>query len=103
MRGSIEDLEVRWFMNKDFQLALLRNWKEGSPEKVIDFTRYDLTAKEPEDPEVGKHSRNWSLMNRIHQKQLRPQDKPIPINELKADDKELIKSRYPELLTSGAE
>ena len=28
---------------------------------------YDIPAKEPADPEPGKNSRNWSLMNRINQ------------------------------------
>ncbi len=67
---------------------------------MIDFTRYDLTAKEPADPEEGKHSRNWSLMNRLNQKGTRPQDKPIPISKLTEDDKALIGKRYPELLSS---
>ena len=66
--GSDEELEVRWFMNKDFRLALLRNWKTESPELAIDFTRYDLPAKEPKD--LG---RNWSLINRLNQKGIRPQ------------------------------
>ncbi|NWJ53208.1 MAG: DUF3863 domain-containing protein, partial [Bacteroidetes bacterium] len=36
--GSDADMEIRWFMNKDFRLALLKNWKLNTPEKVIDFT-----------------------------------------------------------------
>ena len=98
VRGSEADLEVRWFMNKDFRLALLRNVKEGTPEKVIDFTRYDLPAKEPADPEPGKQSRNWSLMNRLNQKGTRPQDTPVPLDQLAAEDQETIKRRYPELI-----
>ncbi len=35
--ASDPDLEIRWFMNKDFRLALLKNRKENSSEKVIDF------------------------------------------------------------------
>ncbi|MGB1130754.1 MAG: DUF3863 domain-containing protein, partial [Haloferula sp.] len=97
--GSIEDLEVRWFMNPDFRLALLRNWKKGSEEKVIDFTRYDLPAREPADPEPGKHSRNWSLMNSINQKGIRPQDRATPLTELTAEEQAIIKTRYPELFT----
>jgi hypothetical protein len=96
--GSDADLEVRWFMNKDFRLAFLRNRKENSPEKVIDFTRYDLSAKEPPDPKPGQHIRNWSLMNRINQKGTRPQDKPIDIGQLNVKEKKLIRRWYPELI-----
>lgn len=97
VRGSIEELEIRWFMNKDFRLALQRNWKENTPEKVIDFTRYDLPATEPADPTPGIHSRNWSLMNRLNQKGTRPQDKPISLNDLTDEEKEFIKKQVPEL------
>jgi hypothetical protein len=85
-------------MNKDFRLALLRNWHENTTEKVIDFTRYDLKAVEPADPKPGQHTRNWSLMNRLNQKGIRPQDKPIPIEQLNADEQTIIKRRYPELI-----
>jgi hypothetical protein len=37
-------------MNRDFRLALLRNWQENDTPKVTDFTRYDLPAKEPGCP-----------------------------------------------------
>ncbi len=84
-------------MNKDFRLALLKNTKDGGPEKVIDFTRYDLPAKEPADPGPGVHARNWSLMNRLNQKGTRPQDKPVSIEELTPEEREVIKLRYPEL------
>lgn len=97
VRGSEADLEIRWFMNKDFRLALLKNTKDGGPEKVIDFTRYDLPAKEPADPGPGVHARNWSLMNRLNQKGTRPQDKPVSIEELTPEEREVIKLRYPEL------
>ena len=53
---------------------MLRDWKAGGPEKVIDFTRYDLAAQEPEDC-----GRNWSLMNRINQKSTRPHDTPVAL------------------------
>lgn len=98
VRGSIEEMEVRWFMNKDFRLALQRNWKEGTPPEVIDFTRYDLPAREPADPSPGKHSRNWSLMNRLNQKGTRPQDKPVPLDDLAAREREIIARRYPGLV-----
>jgi arylsulfatase A-like enzyme len=96
--ASDTSLKIRWFMNKDFRLALLSNQKENAPEKVIDFTRYDLKAQEPADPRKGQPIRNWSLMNRLNQKGTRAQDKPININELNADEKAIIKNRYPELI-----
>jgi hypothetical protein len=96
--GSDPNLEIRWFMNKDFRLALLKNRLENSPEKVIDFTRYDLEAKEPVDPKPGKHSRNWSLMNRLNQKGTRPQDQPIDIKELNAEEQAIIECQYPGLI-----
>lgn len=44
---SYNNLELKWFMNKEFRLALLRNWHDkNAPAYVIDFTRYDLKAKE---------------------------------------------------------
>lgn len=96
--GSEPEMEIRWFMNKDFRLALLRNWQDNTPEKLIDFTRYDLKAQEPADPTLGQHTRNWSLLNRLNQKGVRPQDKPIAIGQLNADELAVIKRRYPELI-----
>ena len=101
IRASETDKEIRWFMNLDFRLALLRNWKENDSPKVIDFTRYDLPAKEPADPEPGQQSRNWSLLNRINQKGTRPQDKPVLLTELAPEDQTLIRHHYPELFASG--
>lgn len=96
--GSEPELEIRWFMNKDFRLALLRDWKANTPEKLIDFTRYDFKVQEPEDPRPGEPIRNWSLMNRLNQKGVRPQDKPIPIRELNTEEQAIIKRRYPQLI-----
>ena len=93
--GSETEMEIRWFMNKDFRLALLRDWKANTPEKIIDFTRYDLSAREPEDPKPGQFTRNWSLMNRLNQKGIRPQDKPIDFGQLNAAEKEMVKRQYP--------
>jgi hypothetical protein len=101
IRASQEDLEIRWFMNPDFRLALLRNWKQNDTPMVIDFTRYDLPAKEPDDPENGQHARNWSLMNRINQKGSRPQDQPVPLTELTSEEQSLIRRHYPELFAAG--
>lgn len=99
--GSEPELEIRWFMNKDFRLATLRNWIEQTPEKVIDFTRYDLKAQEPPDPRPGHPIRNWSLMNRLNQKGSRPQDVPMEIEALYPEEQEMIKKRYPVLFEEG--
>ena len=88
--GSDKNMEIRWFMNKDFRLALLRTTGQPATEKVIDFTRYTLPAKEP-----AEMTRRWSLMGEINQKQTRPQDKPVPLSELPPDSKSLIKKHYP--------
>ncbi|MBL8888379.1 MAG: DUF3863 domain-containing protein [Planctomycetaceae bacterium] len=97
IRASQENLEIRWFMNRDFRLALLRDWKAESPEMVIDFTRYDLPAQEPSDPTADEPSRNWSLMNRINQKGSRPADVPVSLSELTEAEQTLIRDRFPEL------
>ncbi|MGL6074349.1 MAG: DUF3863 domain-containing protein [Fimbriiglobus sp.] len=101
IRASQEELEIRWSMNPHFRLALLRNWKENSTPQVIDFTRYDLPAKEPLDPIMGKNSRNWSLMNRINQKGIRPEDKPIPLAELTPDEQAIIRRHDPAAFRFG--
>ena len=79
-------------MNQEFRLALLRNWETNSPYMVIDFTRYDLPAQEPKTLQ-----REWSLMNVLNQKGTRPQDKPIQLGQLSADDQHRIFAKYPEL------
>jgi len=95
--NSWGDEDIRWFMNKSFRLAMLRNWQQNTPEKVIDFTRYDLPAREPADPSPEKPIKDWSLMNRINQKGLRPQDQPISLKDLNKEDQDLIARYYPEL------
>ncbi len=90
--GSEKDLEIRWFMNQEFRLALLNNWTTDSPVMVIDFTRYDLPAHEPKGPQ-----REWSLMNVLNQKGTRPQDKPIRLGQLSHEDQQRIYVKYPEL------
>ncbi len=94
---SYNNLEIKWYMNKEFRLALLRDWHKNEPEHVIDFTRYDLPAHEPSDATPEKPIKDWSLINRINQKGLRPQDRPILLTELKLSEKELISSYYPNL------
>ena len=90
--GSERDLEIQWYMNQEFRLALLRNWVKDTPRMVIDFTRYDLPAQEPQ-----KLQREWSLMNVLNQKGTRPQDKPKRLDQLAAEDQRRIYARYPEL------
>jgi hypothetical protein len=89
--GSDKDKEIRWYMNKNFRLAFLKDIKDNS-ENVIDFTRYDIPAREPQ-----KLSRNWSLMGILNQKQTRPQDAPVPFKNLAEKDRQFIMSEYPEL------
>ncbi len=94
---SYNNIEIRWFMNKEFRLALLHDWHKNEPERVIDFTRYDLTTHEPADASPEKPIKDWSLINRINQKGLRPQDRPILLQELEKSEKELISRYYPDL------
>jgi len=89
--GSDADMKIRWFMNKTFRIALLQDYVKNNQEMVIDFTRYDLKAEEPE----SGSTRNWSLMGDINQKQTRSQDKPIPLTELSEEGKSLVKKYYP--------
>jgi hypothetical protein len=95
--NSFGNEEIHWFMNKSFRLAMVRNWHKNTPYKVIDFTRYDLKAQEPGDASPEHPITDWSLMNRINQKGLRPQDTPVLLAELKPDDQKLIAQYYPEL------
>ena len=37
--GSEKELEIKWFMNREFRLALIRDWMKGTPPMVLDFTR----------------------------------------------------------------
>lgn len=90
--GSEKNLEIEWRMNREFRLALLKDWTAGAPPMAIDFTRYDLPAHEPEGLQ-----REWSLMNVLNQKGTRPQDKPIRLGQLSAEDRRRIYARYPEL------
>lgn len=90
--GSDAEKEIRWFFNKDFRLSLLKVQGNDASERVIDFTRYDRPAKEPQGL-----TRHWSLMGDINQKQTRPQDKPVPLNDLPVASRKIIFSRYPAL------
>ena len=90
--GSEKNLEIRWFMNREFRLALLRDWEEKTAPMVTDFTRYDLPAAEPRGLQ-----REWSLINVMNQKGLRAQDRPVPLAELNAEDQRRIYAVYPAL------
>jgi hypothetical protein len=94
---SYNNLEIEWFMNQSFRLAFLRDWHRNTPRQVIDFTRYDLPAKEPADADPLHPVKDWSLMNRINQKDLRPQDRPVPFSELNGEDKDFIHRVLPSL------
>jgi hypothetical protein len=90
--GSEKELEIQWFMNNEFRLAVLRDWANDSPPLVVDFTRYDMKAEEPH-----KLQRDWNLMNVLNQKGTRPQDKPRRLREFTPEDQRRICARYPEL------
>lgn len=90
--GSEENLEIQWFMNREFRLALLRDWKKQSQWMAFDFTRYDLPAAEPTGIQ-----REWSLMNVLNQKETRPQDTPRRLSAFSAEDQHRIFTMYPEL------
>ena len=90
--GSDANRSIRWFMNKHFRLALLRDWQTNRPEQVIDFTRYDVKAQEPQSL-----TRQWSLMGDINQKQTRPQDRPVPLRNLPEASRQIIQREYPYL------
>jgi hypothetical protein len=90
--GSEKDLRIRWFMNREFRLALLNDWKNGGPAMVTDFTRYDSPAQEPHQLQ-----REWSLMNVLNQKGTRAEDKPMRLGQLSGEDQRRIYARYPEL------
>jgi len=87
--GSDRDKEIRWYMNKDFRLAVLRDIATNT-EKVIDFTPYTVSAQEP-----AGMTRRWSLMGVVNQKQTRPQDVPVPFLEMPQRYRNAILQRYP--------
>jgi hypothetical protein len=73
---------------------LLQNWQRNHAEQVIDFTRYDVKAQEPQEM-----TRKWSLMGEINQKQTRPQDKPVPFKALPEEYRQIIQRVYPYLFS----
>jgi hypothetical protein len=99
---SYNNLEIRWYMNKAFRLALLSDWHRGTAPRVIDFTRYDLPVHEPSDATPVKPIKDWSLINRINQKGLRVEDAPVMLRELRDEEKELIFRYCPDLSNFNA-
>ncbi|MCW3060895.1 MAG: hypothetical protein JWQ02_2716 [Capsulimonas sp.] len=98
IEGSDIDTEIYWYMNREFRLALTRNREPNSRWMVIDFTRYDVPASEPQDAGPDKNVREWSLMNEINQKRTRgAQDEPRPLTELSESNQALIRKHYPKL------
>jgi hypothetical protein len=94
---SYNNLEIEWYMNRSFRLALVRDWHFNTPYQVIDLTRYDLPAQEPQDASPQHPVKNWSLINVINQKGLRPQDKPRLLKELTPGDLEMVLAVLPDL------
>ena len=60
-------------------------------------TALEHSGAESYSPIVVNYGRNWSLLNRINQKGMRLQDKPVFLNELPAEDQAFIRPRLPEL------
>ena len=99
---SYNNLEIEWFMNRKLRLAVLRDWHFNSVPRIIDFTRYDLPAHEPADPDPEHPVKNWGLMNRINQKGLRPQDTPKLFSELAREDQDYIHQFLPDFDEKGS-
>lgn len=90
--GSDSHLSIRWFMNRDFRLAIVKDWQRNGRENVIDFTNYTLKAEEPKEL-----TRKWSLLGEINQKRSREQDTPRPLGRLSSESAALVRERYPSL------
>ena len=91
--GSFSDVQIEWYMNSLFRLAIKTDLKTGA-RRVIDFTDYTKPACEPPDSnyQEGIIYRNWSLLGDINQKGLREQDAPIPLESLTENQQALIRT-----------
>ena len=89
--GSDRDREIRWFMNQQFRLALLRDCR-GRRTRARDRLTRATTC-----PRASRRAltRQWSLMGAINQKQTRPQDRPVRLAALPAEERQRIIARYP--------
>jgi hypothetical protein len=67
------DEEIVWYMNKAFRLGIFSD--AAGKRSVFDYTRYTHDYREPRGP----GERDWSLLDAINQKGLRPQDAPVPL------------------------
>ena len=86
--------EIRWYFNKDFRFATMRNWKENGPLRVMDYTRYDQPYKEPSGNVVDPH---WDLMDLVNQKQTRTQDRNRSFSSLPPEEQQRILKWYPDV------
>ena len=67
--------EITWYMNKAFRLGVFADAKGA--QTVFDYTRYTRDYQEPQ----GLGERDWGLLDQISQKQIRPQDRPVPLDK----------------------
>ena len=88
------EMEIRWFFNKEFRFATIRNWKENSPWRVLDYTRYNQPYQEPSGNVVDRH---WDLMDMVNQKQTRTQDRSRSFSSLPPEEQKRILKWYPEV------
>ena len=95
--GSDADKELTFYANRAFRLVLLRDLADPQLGAVIDFTRYDLPAAEPDDL-----TRSWNLMNPqgINWKNDRGGgvDAPRPLAALSQQDRDIIREWLPGLV-----
>lgn len=91
--GSLCDIQIEWYMNSLFRLAIRTDLKTDV-RRVIDFTDYTIPACEPADSnyQEGIIHRNWSLLGDINQKGLREQDTPVPLGSLTEKQQALIRT-----------
>jgi len=84
-RAREKELEIEWFMNREFRLRAPARLDQKHPPLAIDFTRYDLKAEEPHGLQ-----REWSLMNVLNQKGLAAAGQTDTAGQLSPDDQRRI-------------
>jgi alpha-L-fucosidase len=92
------EMEIRWYFNKDFRLATMRNWKENGPLRIMDYTRYNQPYLEPAGNVVDMH---WDLMDLINQKQTRTQDRDRSFSSLPPEEQQKILKWYPDFVKAA--
>ncbi len=65
--------DITWYMNQAFRCGIEKDRRGRA--KIFDYTRYTVNYQEP--TEVG--TRNWSILDKINQKQTRKQDRPVDV------------------------